>query len=710
MKRFSLFAIGIYAIFSLTSIRQITAQEIPVKIQQQLEEAAEQGIILEEEIEALEEIRLAIRDSLWAKHPLIKQESLTKDGHLNINKATYEEFLALQTLTENQIDEIMYYRYMRHGFKEIENLLLLPSIDSQTFKRLSPFICTLPIQSNPLPSLRNIIRYGQQQLIGDFMIPAYRRAGFNKPATATSKDINKYFQGDPWSHTIRYQWKYRQQIQVGLTVQQDAGEPFAKMGNNLGYDFISPYFFMKEVGRIEALAIGNYRANFGCGLVLNQGFSIGKYYGASALSDYRPTLTKHSSSSENNFMQGIGTTLRIGNSWHLTAILSSHSIDATIDKDTIRAIQKSGYHRTWTEIDRKGAASQQVAATHVAYKPHNGATFSIGTSLLYTRFNHLYWRPLRKYNKNYFRGQSLTAGSIDYKYHHKLWFLSGEIATDSSQGYALLQSIQYYPFDGWRFYTSWRYYSKNYHPLFANSLEEGGHISNEQGIYIGFEANPFSKTHIEGYIDYFKFPEPRYRASLPSDGFECALAIRNQTTRQLQLGLKYRFKTRGKDKPKKSYSDKKQRMQQYLNLQLRGDMTWEPTINWRMQAKSYITLAGFKDNHAQKGYLQALSLKYSTTSKLYQLTGQLAYFDTEGYDSRIYIYEPGLLYHFSFPMLYGQGWRYTTIAQLKLNDHIRFIAQWRQSIYNNRITISSGRNEIKSNQQGEGLLQLQVHF
>jgi len=709
MKRFSLFCIGIYAIFTLTSILKLTAQEIPVQLQQRLEEAAEQGIFLEDEIETLEEARATIRDSLWKNDPQILQEAQTKDGRLNINQATYEQFLALNTLTDNQIEEIMYYRYIRHGFKETENLLLLPSMDMQTYRRLSPFICARAIKSKTLPSWHKILRYGQQQVIGDLMIPCYKRAGFEKPATATSKNINKYFQGDPWSQTIRYRWHYGQQLQVGLTVQQDAGEPFGRMGNDLGYDFISPYFFMKEVGRIEALAIGNYRADFGCGLVLNQGFSIGKYGGANTLFNYHPTLTKHSSSSESNFMQGIGATIRMGHSWHLTGLLSSRPIDATIIQDTITAIQETGYHRTWTEIDRKAAASQQVAASHIEYKPHNGAIFSIGSSLLYTHFDHPYWRPLRRYNKQYFRGQSLTAGSIDYNYHHQLWFLSGEFATDSQQGYALLQSVQYYPFNGWRLYSSIRYYSDHYHPLFANSLEEGGRIANEQGIYLGFEATPFAKTHLEGYVDYFKFPKPKYRASLPSDGIECALSIRYQANRKWQLGLKYRFKSKGQNKTKNS-DEGRQVMQQYLNLQFRGDITWQPTSTWQLQAKSYLTFAGYKDDKPQRGVLQVASLKYHPAITPLQLTGQLAYFDTQGYNARIYVYEPGLLYHFSFPMLYGQGWRYTIISQWTLNAHIRLIAQWRESVYNDRASISSGINEIRSNRQGEGLLQVQWNW
>ena len=35
--------------------------------------------------------------------------------------------------------------------------------------------------------------------------------------------------------------------------------------------------------------------------------------------------------------------------------------------------------------------------------------------------------------------------------------------------------------------------------------------------------------------------------------------------------------------------------------------------------------------------------------------GTISYYNTDDYDSRIYAYERGLLYQFSFPMFYGKG-------------------------------------------------------
>ena len=39
------------------------------------------------------------------------------------------------------------------------------------------------------------------------------------------------------------------------------------------------------------------------------------------------------------------------------------------------------------------------------------------------------------------------------------------------------------------------------------------------------------------------------------------------------------------------------------------------------------------------------------------MNGRLAWFDTDGYNSRLYAYENDLLYSFSIPALYGKGIR-----------------------------------------------------
>jgi hypothetical protein len=59
---------------------------------------------------------------------------------------------------------------------------------------------------------------------------------------------------------------------------------------------------------------------------------------------------------------------------------------------------------------------------------------------------------------------------------------------------------------------------------------------------------------------------------------------------------------------------------------------------------------------------------YKPIDKPFKLNGRIAYFNTEGYDSRIYSYENDLLYSFSIPALYGNGIRSYLNIQHKLSD------------------------------------------
>ena len=48
-----------------------------------------------------------------------------------------------------------------------------------------------------------------------------------------------------------------------------------------------------------------------------------------------------------------------------------------------------------------------------------------------------------------------------------------------------------------------------------------------------------------------------------------------------------------------------------------------------------------------------------------KVTGTLAWFHSDDYDSRLYQYEPSMQYDFSFPAYYGHGIRYALMAQVR---------------------------------------------
>ena len=94
-------------------------------------------------------------------------------------------------------------------------------------------------------------------------------------------------------------------------------------------------------------------------------------------------------------------------------------------------------------------------------------------------------------------------------------------------------------------------------------------------------------------------------------------------------------------------------------------------------------------------------------------------FETDDYDTRIYIYEPDLLYNFSFPAYYGKGLHY----YLNLHrDLSRLIGQSRQSFpfiglvkmgsdfLSGSVSIGTGLDEIPGNRKSEIKAQVLVQW
>ena len=90
------------------------------------------------------------------------------------------------------------------------------------------------------------------------------------------KGDNDGYLGPKYRHWLRYQFTYGDQVKAGLVGAQDAGEPFFTRQNKKGYDYYSLYVQLRNMGRLESLVVGNYRVSMGMGLVMNNGFSLGK--------------------------------------------------------------------------------------------------------------------------------------------------------------------------------------------------------------------------------------------------------------------------------------------------------------------------------------------------------------------------------------------------------------------------------------------------
>ena len=156
--------------------------------------------------------------------------------------------------------------YIHGQMQTIYELQLVEEMDKRTIDLLLPFVCVRAVKAGRgYPALKSILKYGKHETLARLDVPFYIRKGYEKN-----------YLGPSLYHSLRYNFHYGDYLQIGVTGEKDAGEPFFALHNRKGYDYYSFYFLIKNLGRLKALALGNYRLSFGQGLVLSTDFRLGK--------------------------------------------------------------------------------------------------------------------------------------------------------------------------------------------------------------------------------------------------------------------------------------------------------------------------------------------------------------------------------------------------------------------------------------------------
>jgi hypothetical protein len=77
------------------------------------------------------------------------------------------------------------------------------------------------------------------------------------------------------------------------------------------------------------------------------------------------------------------------------------------------------------------------------------------------------------------------------------------------------------------------------------------------------------------------------------------------------------------------------------------------------------------------------------------------YFETEGYNSRIYAFENDVLYGYSIPVFFDKGYRYYLNINYDLTKKFSFWIRLSQTIYPEKKSYGSGLDEVNSNTKTE---------
>ena len=606
---------------------------------------------------------------------------------INLNQTTREELELLPFLSAQQIEGLVEYLDRYRPMRSLSELMMVTAIDYDTRLLLQHFVYAGEEKPRSVwPQWKDVAHHGKHQLTATGKIPFYERRG----------DRNGYL-GYPYRHDVRYQFDYRGRIKLGLTAAQDAGEPFFASGNNWGYDHYSYYLQLRDMGCLKELNLGMYRVQMGMGLLMNTNLQLGKLASLQSLGRSSHTLTAHSSRSSANYLQGAAATLQVAKRWQVTAFASFRSLDATLNKDgSARTLLTDGYHRTPTEMGKK----------HNTHRTDLGGSIGWRQGTLYAHANAVYSqlnRPLQPdktgvlYRRYAAEGNDFFNASLDYGYNNHRWAVSGETAVNRDGAFALLHTLSCKVSDNLSLMALHRYYDKQYTALYARSFSEGGHVQNEHGVYLGGTWHPLRSWTLQGYLDYAHFSWARYQVSAASDAFDALLSTRYQH-RRWTLDGRYRYHVRQRDA-----QDKKLLVNRYEHrLRLGGG--YDITGQWsaRLQADGVCVR-----KETEQVYGLMTSLQTSWHGRWLQADGQIGWFHTDDYDSRLYQYERSVRYDFSFPMYYGHGIRYSLLLQADLlKSSLSVAARLGVTRYIDRSTIGTALQQVDHSSMTDLLVQL----
>jgi hypothetical protein len=659
-----------------------------------LEEIAEQLITNDE-------------DNAYQWENLFEELSDLKENPLNINSATKEQLERFPFLNSQLIENILYYLYKYGAMVSINELMVVEDMDLAIFRLLKPFITCQPLEEKThTPTLKSILKYGKQELSARMDIPLYTRAGY-QPFTSDyiKENPNKRYLGPSFYHNLRYKFRYTDKVYIGFTAEKDPGEPFFAGNNKKGYDYYSPYFYIRDFGKIRALALGNYRLNYGYGLVMNTDFNMGKTTALNTLLNRESGIKKHSSTDEYNYFQGIAGSIQLSEHFTADAFYSYRQMDGIVDNRFITSLKEDGYHRIPRDYEKKNSLTNQLIGSNIQY---NGKNFELGLTAVYNFFNKVLNPTYRPYNKYYPRGSDFFNLGANYKFFLKKLTWMGEVAMDKDRRMAALNTLRYRPKANFQLIAMHRFYDVAYQSMYARSVGEGSMVQNESGFYLGMEADELWYFKLTAYIDFFYFPWKKYQMTKNGTrGIDGVIQLDYSPTHELDMFIRYRYKNKFKDY---NPAEGDKITVPYIQQKGRYQLTYSPNDELVLKTTADVVHNAYQHKDPSKGFLIKQSIGYKFPKLPLQLDASVAWFKTDDYASRITVYEKSLLYSFSMPSFYGEGERFSFNTRYELNKHIVLQGKYACTHYRDREVISSGLEQIEGNLKSDLYFQVQFKF
>lgn len=591
---------------------------------------------------------------------------------LHINLVSEAELHSSLLFSTDQINAFLLYRKQIGSFQSILELQTIPGWDVAFLRRIQDFLLCNPVHSSWWkPHLSN------HQVLFKTDWTVEEKKGFTDPDLRSKVR----YVGDRLNQTLRYRGQLNTNLRIGLLIQKDAGEKELT-------DFSSGFLEFKSTGTVEKIILGDFINQWGQGLVQSGGFSLGKSFESiKATQKFNLGGLAYSSSVEYGYYRGFNVTLKLREYLRIQTFASYRNLDATTGVDSLgnkylRSRVEDGFHRTTSEISRKDAMQEKTAGANFTYSPLDIP--------LIIQFNSIFtsWSLPKPtgigYKQPEWSGNELMNYSLSFQYPLKNIRMVGEMAYSGLRQFSILQSGATSVSEKLDLSYLVRYYSSGYFSPKSNGLSENSENLNEMGLFLGLGYQINKRMKLSSYVDYFRFPGPKYQVLEPNtSGWEVLS----------RLHWEKRHSARGFLQGKWTRKEKKDLVQISLDGHFIAIKSWD--FHSRLMASKL---------GDEMGYLLLQDVKWDQGK--WTIQGRLAYMNTPSYDTRNYAYEPGVPYSFLLPAYAGKAIKTTLVMSYQWTREIGVAAKWGRIQYQDRMEVGSGLDLIEGNTKTDITLQI----
>ncbi|MEZ7955320.1 MAG: hypothetical protein QMB82_09235, partial [Bacteroidales bacterium] len=538
------------------------------------------------------------------------------ENPLKINEASLLRLEEFPLFTRFMAASLYDYIKRNGAILSSYELSAVPGFNKEVAEALAPFLDLSAERGIRIRELPVILKGGRSQLLMRGSAFTKRQQGY-LPISAEEwkRRPNSRYHGPPGRVYAQYKFEVPGAIRLSLTTEKDPGE---RIGDYVGLSLQA-----EGLGPVVKIIAGDFTARFGQGLVLWNSPSLFSSSGSSSLIKQEFGISSYSSTDENRAFRGVGITTGKGKI-NISLIASSRRIDARIVNEGFTSLLNTGLHNTVTTRERRKNLNLSLSGLNISYGAERIRT---GLTLSLYRYSFPYAgrdsvqidRQRRFGNFGGNLGTDIYAIAGNFR-------LFGEISSDIGLHPAILAGILWRRGYNLDFSVAGRYYSALHLSPFGGAISRSGNMRNEKGadFVINWRSNGSSK--IRGWVSWI------YGMSFPRVGAEAEFPLDNSFKIKIKSDIR---EERGA-------------------VRLQVDWTNGGTIT--LSTRGEATLAGFGKD-LTSGWMVYSELIAREPSGVADGSARISFFNTPEWDNRVYAYERDMLYGFSIPALYGQGFR-----------------------------------------------------